>query len=418
MNLEITKNLLKKLDHFYFKLNAQYDETTKTIKKDIMTPKNWQQSKKDDPISIKGYNAVGIILGQQYEKNKYLVGVDIDNKPEETTKDCIKLNGVNYFGELCEKNNYQPNETLSEETRSNGLHFYYYVDSKTLKLLGKNKTDIYTDYNKKCSIDFKTSGRNGKGLLDLLIRCTFGSYYSTIDISYFTTMTKKSNEASPEMADKNGVRLLISTEPESTETIKVKTVKKTTGGDIINARKLYQNDFSFTPQFKLFIQTNEIPNLSKLDRAIEERITIIPFPNTFVNVPKRPNERQIDINLKNKLANLEFRQEFINYLFEIYNKYGSKDLKTKLHKPKLVMISTNNYLKENDPIKPFLDEYYIITDNMKLKIKNRDLYDEFMEFSEETMSPKKFYSLIRYNNVTEKFLSGVPHFYGLEKKKK
>eukprot|EP01035_Chromulina_nebulosa_P021967 gene21967-28439_t len=39
-------------------------------------------------------------------------------------------------------------------------------------------------------------------------------------------MIKKSNEASPEMADKNGVRLLMSTEPESEETIKVKTIKK------------------------------------------------------------------------------------------------------------------------------------------------------------------------------------------------
>lgn len=96
------------------------------------------------------------------------------------------------------------------------------------------------------------SGRNGKGLLDQLIRLTFGSYYSTIDISYFTTRTKKSNEASPEMADKNGVRLLMSTEPESEETIKVKAIKKVTGGDIINARKLYQNDFSYKPQFKLY----------------------------------------------------------------------------------------------------------------------------------------------------------------------
>jgi len=111
------------------------------------------------------------------------------------------------------------------------------------------------------------SGRNGKCLFDQLIRLTFGSYYSTIDISYFTTITKKSNEASPKMADKNGVRLLMSTEPESEETIKVKTIKKVTGGDIINARKLYQNDFSFKPQFKLFIQMNDIPNLSKLDRA-------------------------------------------------------------------------------------------------------------------------------------------------------
>jgi len=116
------------------------------------------------------------------------------------------------------------------------------------------------------------------------------------------------------------VRLLMSTEPESEETIKVKTIKKATGGDIINARKLFQNDFSFKPQFKLFTLTNDIPNLSKLERAIEERINIINFPNTFVNKPTQPNEKTINISLKNTLSSLEFRQEFINYLFNIFKK--------------------------------------------------------------------------------------------------
>jgi P4 family phage/plasmid primase-like protien len=260
------------------------------------------------------------------------------------------------------------------------------------------------------------SGRNGKGLLDQLIRLTFGSYYSTIDISYFTTMTKKSNEASPEMADKNGVRLLMSTEPESEETIKVKTIKKVTGGDIINARKLYQNDFSFKPQFKLFIQTNDIPNLSKLDRAIEERINIINFPNTFVNKPTQPNEKPINISLKNTLTMLEFRQEFINYLFDIYNKYELKSLKTKLEKPKNVTDSTNNYLTENNPVKAFITEYYVITNNRKDRMQRKELFDEFNSVSPQKMTNKAFIAQVRYNGVLEVKVDGTIYFCGLKAK--
>jgi hypothetical protein len=54
-------------------------------------------------------------------------------------------------------NNYNAYETLTEKTRSGGLHFYYYVDKTTLEKLGKNKQDIYLTHNKKTSIDFKTT---------------------------------------------------------------------------------------------------------------------------------------------------------------------------------------------------------------------------------------------------------------------
>ena len=218
------------------------------------------------------------------------------------------------------------------------------------------------------------------------------------------------------MADKNGVRLLMSTEPESEETIKVKTIKKVTGGDIINARKLYQNDFSFKPQFKLFIQTNDIPNLSKLDRAIEERINIINFPNTFVSKPTQPNEKPIDISLKNTLASLEFRQEFINYLFDIYKKYDLKNLKAKLEKPKNVADSTNNYLTENNPVKTFLNEYYVITNNKKDRVQRKELFDEFNSTSAQKMTHKAFISQMRYNNILEIKSDGTIYFYGLKAK--
>ena len=131
MNFGTTKQLLTQIDHFTFKLTCHFDEDDQTIKKNI--------------------------LGQQYEKNKFLVGVDIDDKNDEIIKEIERCNGINYFDKFCIEHKYYPYETLNEKTRSGGFHFYYYVDKDTLELLGKNKTDIYYDVNKKTSIDFKTN---------------------------------------------------------------------------------------------------------------------------------------------------------------------------------------------------------------------------------------------------------------------
>jgi hypothetical protein len=51
-------------------------------------------------LSSKGQNAFGIILGQEYEPNKFLVGIGIDDKPNETVKGIDKINGMIYFKEF------------------------------------------------------------------------------------------------------------------------------------------------------------------------------------------------------------------------------------------------------------------------------------------------------------------------------
>lgn len=87
MNFGTTTKLLQQLDHFYFKLQCHYDEEEHTIKKDKQTPSKWQDSTKENPKTVSYANAIAIILGQEFENNKYLVGIDIDDKKDAIVKD-------------------------------------------------------------------------------------------------------------------------------------------------------------------------------------------------------------------------------------------------------------------------------------------------------------------------------------------
>ncbi|PEO93949.1 DNA primase, partial [Bacillus toyonensis] len=71
-------------------------------------------------------------------------------------------------------------------------------------------------------------------------------------------------------------------------------VKQLTGGDKVTARFLYENEFDFMPQFKLWMATNHKPIIRGTDDGIWRRMAIIPFT---VQIPKE----KVDKRLKHKL---------------------------------------------------------------------------------------------------------------------
>lgn len=67
-------------------------------------------------------------------------------------------------------------------------------------------------------------------------------------------------------------------------------VWKMTGNNILTARYLRENSFEFKPQFKLFIDTNHLPQISDMTLFESDRIKIIPFNRHFT-----AEERDIDL---------------------------------------------------------------------------------------------------------------------------
>jgi hypothetical protein len=95
-------------------------------------------------------------MGQKFDKNKYIICIDVDDKADEMSGTILIKNGLEYFNNLCKSNEYEPLTTLTEKTQGGGYHYYFYVDEETLNDLGGNKTGLNIGENVKVSIDYKT----------------------------------------------------------------------------------------------------------------------------------------------------------------------------------------------------------------------------------------------------------------------
>ncbi len=148
-------NIIKKLDFFYLKIELYYNDKN-ILKKKPYTPAKWQNSKKEKPLTVKDANCLSLIMGQKFDKNKYIICIDVDDKADEMSGTILIKNGLEYFNNLCKENEYEPLTTLTEKTQGGGYHYYFYVDEETLNELGGNKNGLNIGENVKVSIDYKT----------------------------------------------------------------------------------------------------------------------------------------------------------------------------------------------------------------------------------------------------------------------
>ena len=50
-----------------------------------------------------------------------------------------------------------------------------------------------------------------------------------------------------------------------------------TGGDVVTAHFMRQDDFQYTPKFRLFFSGNDKPGLRSVGEAMRRRLNMIPF---------------------------------------------------------------------------------------------------------------------------------------------
>jgi P4 family phage/plasmid primase-like protien len=136
------------------------------------------------------------------------------------------------------------------------------------------------------------SGANGKSTLLETVSGLTGDYGTVTGAE--TLMAKRENGIANDLAALKGVRFVSASETEEQNRLAETKIKRMTGGDTITARFLYAENFSFRPEFKIWLATNHKPVIRGTDEGIWDRIRLIPFQ---VRIP--PEER--DVNLRKKL---------------------------------------------------------------------------------------------------------------------
>jgi len=122
--------------------------------------------------------------------------------------------------------------------------------------------------------------RAGKGIfVETLIAMMGGRPLATeVDIDLFMSKKYNSGGANFSLASLKSARFVAASESRDNEWLNAKRVKRWTGRNYITCAHKYQRDFTYVPQFKIWLTSNFPPQMDADDAAAWGRIRIIEFP--------------------------------------------------------------------------------------------------------------------------------------------
>ena len=134
---------------------------------------------------------------------------------------------------------------------------------------------------------FYGEGGNGKGTLIKTFLTVLGKELSCTPNP--TLLLAKKNEQHPTaIVSLSGKRAAICQETGTHARIDEAMIKSLTGGDLIEARRMYEDNWQFTPTHKLILATNYKPHVSGQDLGIWRRLRLVPFEREFTGEKEDP----------------------------------------------------------------------------------------------------------------------------------
>ena len=291
------------------------------------------------------------------------------------------------------------NTKPSSDNYISDLQYLKNIASSTLYGLNKRR-ELYI---------FTGSGANGKSLFcEVLMKPAFGDYYQTMSSNFYTKADHNAGCATPELADKQYCRPMISSEPEGDDKLQVGKIKNITGLEEIPARQLYGQLFKYLPQFTPIMLCNHIPNFNKIDRAITQRVRIINFNRKFVENPTLPFHRQLVLNKHIELSDVVYRQAFMWLLIENYKTMDS----TKRSKSSTE--ASEEFINVNNPILDFINARVV---KGKEETRAKDMYNGYFVYCKaqgeecKPISNIAFSKLMEYNDYEKRTGTGNKVFW-------
>lgn len=235
-------------------------------------------------------------------------------------------------------------------------------------------------------------GGNGKSVFLETLQAIMGNYAATAQMDTFTA--RKFDGHSTDLAMLAGARLVTASETDAGKSWNEARIKQLTGGDKITARFMRQDNFTFTPQFKLTIIGNHRPAIRNVDEAMRRRLNLVPFTVT----PARK-----DTQLPAKLA--AEHGQILSWAIQ-----GCLDWQASgLVRPAAVVAATDEYCASQD----VLGEW--ITERCDTGPGKRDfpkaLYDDYRSYlhqtGEEPLTLKGFSEELEKRGFEGKKSSGV-----------
>lgn len=231
------------------------------------------------------------------------------------------------------------------------------------------------------------TGLNGKSTFIETIMALLGDYSKKAEMRSF--LNKSTNGANNDIAGLCGARFVSAVEVGREKYLNEPLIKELTGGDSISARFLFQEFFTFKPQFKILLGVNAKPEIHGMDEGIWRRIRLIPFE---VKIPQEKVDKNLPKKLRDELSGI------LNWAIQGCLKWQ----KDGLGEPGKVKEATRDYRNEMDVLSQFFDERCIVELEVaagKPSVIVNDLFKDFVGWSQnngvEKVTKKSFGSMMK-----------------------
>ena len=205
-------------------------------------------------------------------------------------------------------------------------------------------------------------GLNGKSVFLNVLSGVLGDYARVAAMDTFTASYNEKH--STDVASLLGARLVTASETDQGKRWDEARLKSLTGGELVTARFMRQDNFTFMPQFKLVFVGNHQPEIRNTDAAMRRRIHMVPFIHT-------PPE--VDRELGRKLR--EEWPAILAWMIQGCLEWQSQGLTA----PTSVNLSTEEYFRDEDAYGRWIADCLVESEDGIVMTK--ELYQSWREWA-------------------------------------
>ena len=225
---------------------------------------------------------------------------------------------------------------------------------------------------------FSGSGENGKTGLMIGPRRALGDYAKTLPERL---LLADPGDHPTTLMTLMGARLGVIEELPEGRALNVKRLKDTVGTPEITARKMRQDDITFTATHGLMLSTNYLPIVAETDHGTWRRLALVRFPITFVKTKAEVTSK------RHRLGDPEIKRYFehaadpgvLRWIVEGAREWYAADRRFP-PRPKRVLADTESWRMDADPVLAYVRERIVRDD--EYGISAADLADDFNSWLE------------------------------------
>lgn len=190
------------------------------------------------------------------------------------------------------------------------------------------------------------TSRNGKSVTVDTINKMMGDYGGTSNPETFAQRGNANGSAHNDgLARLAGLRFVSVPEADGHLTLSSSLIKRCTGDELISARPIYGREFSFVPQFTIFMHTNHLPRINDRSMFDSNRVKVIPFTYHFPENARNPH-MLADLTTPDNLSGI------LNWALEGLAKIKSDGFDA----PQSVLNAIEMYRQDSDRVGNFISE--------------------------------------------------------------